>query len=173
MERKGKEGRNNHARIGLVSLLMSLSLNMAWGQAVTVTSPVFLQSEESSSLIEKGMTQDMVSALIGSPDKMYWDNPEKTVYHAVYEYEVYKCAFSFTLESPQRTGGQFRETSKSKVEAKYAASVSVYFYKNNGAWIVFKVIGSDKEYKAYRENGYNPLRRMCAPDEAVLVEQYW
>jgi len=159
-------------RIWLASLVVILSQNIAWGQAVTVTSPVFLQSEESSNLIEKGMTQDMVSALIGSPDKMYWDNSEKTVYHAVYEYEVYKCSFSFTLESPQRTGSQFRETSKSKVEAKYAASVAVYFYKNNGTWIVFKVIGSDKDYKAYRENGYNPLRRMCVPDDAVLVEQY-
>ena len=159
-------------RIWLASLVVILSQNIAWGQAVTVTSPVFLQSEESSNLIEKGMTQDMVSALIGSPDKMYWDNSEKTVYHAVYEYEVYKCSFSFTLETPQRTGSQFRETSKSKVEAKYAASVAVYFYKNNGTWIVFKVIGSDKDYKAYRENGYNPLRRMCVPDDAVLVEQY-
>ena len=161
-----------YGRIWFASLLAILSQNIAWGQAVTVTSPVFLQSEESSNLIEKGMTQDMVSALIGSPDKMYWDNSEKTVYHAVYEYEVYKCSFSFTLESPQRTGSQFRETSKSKVEAKYAASVAVYFYKNNGTWIVFKVIGSDKDYKAYRENGYNPLRRMCVPDDAVLVEQY-
>lgn len=159
-------------RIWLASLVVILSQNIAWGQAVTVTPPVFLQSEESSNLIEKGMTQDMVSALIGSPDKMYWDNSEKTVYHAVYEYEVYKCSFSFTLESPQRTGSQFRETSKSKVEAKYAASVAVYFYKNDGKWIVFKVIGSDKDYKAYRENGYNPLRRMCVPDDAVLVEQY-
>lgn len=161
-----------YGRIWFASLLAILSQNIAWGQAVTVTSPVFLQSEESSNLIEKGMTQDMVSALIGSPDKMYWDNSEKTVYHAVYEYEVYKCSFSFTLESPQRTGSQFRETSKSKVEAKYAASVAVYFYKNNGTWIVFKVIGSDKDYKAYRENDYNPLRRMCVPDDAVLVEQY-
>ena len=43
---------------------------------------------------------------------------------------------------------------------------------NNGKWTVFKVIGSPKEYKAYRENNYNPLRRMCAPDDAVLVEKY-
>ena len=59
----------SHWRIGLVSLLVSLSLNMAWGQAVTVTSPVILQSEETSDLIEKGMTQDMVLALIGRPTK--------------------------------------------------------------------------------------------------------
>ena len=162
----------SHWRIGLVSLLVSLSLNMAWGQAVTVTSPVFLQSEETSDLIEKGMTQDMVSALIGRPNKVYWDNSEKTMFHAVYEYEVYKCSFSFTMESPQRTGDQFRESSKSNVEAKYAASVSVYYYMNNGKWTVFKVIGSPKEYKAYRENNYNPLRRMSAPDDAVLVEKY-
>lgn len=161
-----------YGKIWFASLLAILSQNIAWGQAVTVTSPVFLQSEESSNLIEKGMTQDMVSALIGSPDKMYWDNSEKTVYHAVYEYEVYQCSFSFALESTRGTGGQIRETSKSKVEAKYAASVLVYFYKNDGKWIVFKVIGSDKEYKAYRENGYNPLRRMCVPNDAVLVEKY-
>ena len=67
-----------------MSLLVSLSLNMAWGQAVTVTSPVFLQSEETSDLIEKGMTQDMVLALIGRPNKVYWDNSEKTMCHAVY-----------------------------------------------------------------------------------------
>ena len=118
------------------------------------------------------MTQDMVSALIGRPNKVYWDNSEKTMFHAVYEYEVYKCSFSFTMESPQRTGDRFRESSKSNVEAKYAASVSVYFYMNNGKWTVFKVIGSPKEYKAYRENNYNPLRRMSAPDDAVLVEKY-
>ena len=94
------------------------------------------------------------------------------MYHAVYNYEVYQCSFSFALESTRGTGGQIRETSKSKVEAKYAASVLVYFYKNDGKWIVFKVIGSDKEYKAYRENGYNPLRRMCVPNDAVLVEKY-
>ena len=162
----------SHSGIGLVSLLVLLSLNMTWGQAVTVTSPVLLQSEETSDLIEKGMTQDMVSALIGRPNKVYWDNPEKTMFHAVYEYEVYKCSFSFTMESPQRTGDQFRESSKSSVEAKYAASVSVYYYMNNGKWTVFKVIGSPKEYKAYRENNYNPLRRMSAPDDAVLVEKY-
>ena len=80
----------SHRGIGLVSLLVSLSLNMALGQAVTVTSPVFLQSEETSDLIEKGMTQDMVSALIGRPDEVYWDNSEKTMYHAVYKYEIYK-----------------------------------------------------------------------------------
>ena len=162
----------SHSGIGLVSLLVSLPLNMAWGQAVTVTSPVFLQSEKTSDLIEKGMTQDMVSALIGRPNKVYWDNPEKTMFHAVYEYEVYKCSFSFTMESPQRTGDRFRESSKSSVEATYAASVSVYYYMNNGKWTVFKVIGSPKEYKAYRENNYNPLRRMSAPDDAVLVEKY-
>ena len=76
------------------------------------------------------------------------------------------------MESPQRTGDRFRESSKSSVEAKYAASVSVYYYMNNGKWTVFKVIGSPKEYKAYRENNYNPLRRMSAPDDAVLVEKY-
>ena len=162
----------SHRGIGLVSLLVSLSLNMAWGQAVTVTSPVLLQSEETSDLIEKGMTQDMVSALIGRPNKVYWDNSEKTMFHAVYEYEVYKCSFSFTLESPQRTGDRFRESSKSNIEAKYAASVSVYYYMNNGKWTVFKVIGSPKEYKAYRENNYNPLRRMSAPNDAVLLERY-
>jgi hypothetical protein len=43
---------------------------------------------------------------------------------------------------------------------------------NNGKWTVFKVIGSPKEYKAYRENNYNPLRRMSAPDDAVLAERY-
>ena len=162
----------SHSGIGLVSLLVSLSLNMAWGQAVTVTSPVFLQSEKTSDLIEKGMTQDMVSALIGRPDEVYWDNSEKTMYHAVYKYEIYKCSFSFTMESPQSTGGRFRESTKSNVEAKYAASLVVYFYMNNGKWTVFKVIGSSKEYKAYRENNYNPLRRMSAPDDAVLVERY-
>jgi hypothetical protein len=156
----------------LMNLLAVAACATAFGQAVTVTPPLFVETSERKDFIEKGMTQDMVSALIGSPDKMYWDNSEKTVYHAVYEYEVYKCSFSFTLESPQRTGSQFRETSKSKVEARYAASVAVYFYKNDGKWIVFKVIGSDKDYKAYRENGYNPLRRMCVPDDAVLVEQY-
>lgn len=162
----------NHGGIWLASLLVSLSLSMAWGQAVTVTSPLFLQSEETSDLIEKGMTQDMVLALIGRPDKVHWDNSDKTMYHAIYKYEVYKCSFSYTLESPQRTGGRFREASESKVEAKYAASVSVYFYMNDGKWTVFKVIGSTKEYKAYCENGYNPLRRMNTPDDAVLVEKY-
>lgn len=162
----------SHSGMRLVSLLVSLLLNTAWGQAVTVTSPVFLQSKETSDLIEKGMTQDMVSALIGRPDEVYWDNSEKTMCHAVYKYEIYKCSFSFTMESSQRTGGRFRESTKSNVEAKYAASLSVYFYMNNGKWTVFKVIGSSKEYKAYRENDYNPLRRMCAPDDAVLVEKY-
>jgi hypothetical protein len=161
-----------YVRIWFASLLAILSQNFAWGQAVTVTSPVFLQSEESSNLIEKGMTQDMVSALIGRPDEVYWDNSEKTMYHAVYKYEIYKCSFSFTMESSQRTGGRFRESTKSNVEAKYAASVTIYYYMNNGKWTVFKVIGSSKEYKAYRENNYNPLRRMCVPNDAVLVEKY-
>jgi len=51
-------------------------------------------------------------------------------------------------------------------------SLDGYYPMNNGKWTVFKVIGSPKEYKAYRENNYNPLRRMCAPDDAVLIEKY-
>jgi hypothetical protein len=155
----------------LMNLLAVAACATAFGQAVTVTPPLFVETSERKDFIEKGMTQDMVIALIGRPDVVCWDNHEKTMYHAVYKYEIYKCSFTFTMEAPVR-GRSFRESNKSDIEAKYAASASIYYYVKNGEWTVYKVVGSTENYNAYRKNNYQPLNRMCEPDDAVLIERY-
>ena len=128
------------------------------------STPVFV--EESKDLIEKGMTQDMVVALIGRPDEVYWDNDEQTLYHATYKYQVYKCSFSFSFDS------KGKESSRSDITALYSAETKVYFHKGNDGWLVYKVIGSTANYNEYRNNNYQPIRRMCEPEGSVLIRRY-
>ena len=129
--------------------------------------PILMSSQHDATqdLIEKGMTQDMVVALIGKPDEVHWDNTQKTLYHATYNYEVYKCTFSASID---RHG----ESSRSDIVAKYAAKATVYFSISNGQWIVYKTVGSTTNYAEYRKNGWRPIRRMIEPDGAMLMEKY-
>ena len=122
--------------------------------------------EASKDLIEKGMTQDMVVSLIGRPDEVYWDNDKQTLYHATYKYQVYKCSFSFSFDS------KGNESSGSDITALYSADAKVYFHNVNGEWLVYKVIGSTTNYNEYRNNNYNPIRRMSEPDGSVLIRRY-
>lgn len=137
------------------------------GDSLPPIQPAFnLMPNVENDLVEKGMTENMVEALIGEPDESYWDNDDETCYHAVYEYEVYQCSCSISLEA----GG--RESSKSKIIAKYSAEAKVYYALENGRWKVYKVVGSTKDYGEYRKNGNRPIRRMMVPDDACLVERY-
>lgn len=130
-------------------------------------SPILMSTQDDTAreLVEKGMTRDMVIALIGDPDEVHWDNAQKTLYHATYNYEVYKCTFSVSID---RRG----ESSRSNIVAKYAAKATVYFSLNNGRWVVYKTVGSTTNYSEYRKNGWKPIRRMIEPEGAVLVERY-
>lgn len=127
--------------------------------------PISSQPNATQDLIEKGMTQDMVVALIGKPDEVHWDNAQKTLYHATYSYEVYKCTFSVSIDSRG-------ESSRSNVVAKYAASATVYFSLDKGQWVIYKTVGSTTNYNEYRKNGWEPIRRMIEPEGAILIEEY-
>lgn len=133
--------------------------------AVSVIPSVAWNNKEDD-LIDRGMTQDMVVALIGQPADLYWDNGKKTCFHAVYKYELYDCSFVFSH------GVNGRESHRSEIIAKYVVRVKVYYVKDNDRWIVYKVVGSTKDYNAYRENDFKPIRRMGHPDDAVLLERY-
>ncbi len=133
--------------------------------AVSVIPSVAWNNKEDD-LIDRGMTQDMVVALIGQPMVSYWNNDKKTCSHAVYRYELYQCSFSFSLD---RYG---KSSNRSETIAKYAAQVKVYYAKKNDRWIVYKIVGSTKNYNAYRNNNFKPIRRTTRPDNAELIERY-
>ena len=122
---------------------------------------------QAPTLIEKGMSEQMVNNLIGAPDVRSYDDESKRYRHDIFWYDVIQV-------SVNRSWGSGGSSSREIPMAKYRARVVVY-YKYNAPekeYQVYKVVGNSAQYKYYLDQGSVPLNMMILPDHVELIEEY-
>lgn len=160
-------------RVTTVVLSTLLGVNIADAQGfvfgspnaspVTVHAPIYHETTKKTPLIEKGMTDKMVKALLGGlPVSTSYDDDEETLYHADYHVVYHVCEFSVTI-----TGQGENESFPVKEIRRGTATIYYMWNSEKSVWQVYKVTGPIEDVARSMKNGGRPIKTMTPKGERI------
>ena len=130
---------------------------------ITVRPPIMHETAKNSPLIEKGMTDKMVKALIGGlPVSTSYDDEEETLYHADYHVIYHVCEFTATI-----TGEGSNESFPVKEIRRGTATIYYMWNGEKSVWQVYKVTGPIEDVAKFLKNGRRPITTMTPKGERI------